>query len=198
MTAYRPPPQSTVNRARETEALMARKATDVPRWSQFENLATQWDARAAMAAEWIPPGARVLDVGCGAMALGALLKPGCNYVPADVVERCPGSLVVDLNRAEFPPGNYDWVTFLGVLEYIHAPLWALTRAHAAAPNLVVTYCTFVGGDTALRRGLGWVNDLTQADFEDLLTAAGWRVDRTAEVKRGPTNVQLMYGCRRAG
>jgi Methyltransferase domain len=151
-----------------------------------------------MAAEWIPAGARVLDVGCGAMMLGALLKPGCSYVPADVVERAPGCCVVDLNAGEFPLGEYDWVSFLGVLEYVHDIAMPLVRARIAAPNLLVTYCTHLGGDVAIRRGMGWVNDLTQAGFEAALAASGWRIARFAEVKRGPTNVQFMYGCGREG
>jgi hypothetical protein len=195
---HRPSPQPTSDRARETEALMVRKVTDIARWSRFENLATQWDARAAMAAEWIPAGARVLDLGCGAMTLGGLLKDGCSYFPADVVERRPGAFVVDLNRGEFPPGEYDWITFLGVLEYVHDPVAALERAHAAAPNLLATYCTYTAGDLALRRGMGWVNDLTRATFEEALQAAGWQIRRVAEVKRGPTNIQLMFDCGRAG
>ena len=36
--------------------------------------------------------------------------------------------MVDLNRREFPSGDYDWVTFLGVLEYIHEPRWPLEQA----------------------------------------------------------------------
>jgi hypothetical protein len=194
---YRAPPQPTVARVRETEALIAHRATDTPRWSTVDNLATQWDARAAMAAEWIPEGACVLDVGCGAMALGALLKPGCRYAPADVVERRPGCFIADLNARQFPPGDYDWVTFLGVLEYIHDPSWPLACAQLAAHNLIVTYCTHLGGDVAIRRGLGWVNDYTHAEFEALLAAAGWRITRMRDVKRGPTNHQLMYACGQA-
>ena len=194
---HRPPPLPTANRARETEDLIARKATDVARWSQPENLATQWDARAAMAADWIPEGARVLDVGCGAMALEGALKPGCRYFPADVVERRPGCYVIDLNKKEFPPGGYDWVTFLGVLEYVHDINWPLARAREAAPNLIATYCTYTGDDVESRRGLGWVNDLRQAEFEAALKAAGWAVIRQREVKRGFGNIQIMFACERA-
>jgi hypothetical protein len=185
----------TTERVCETEDLIARKATDLKRWAVLDNLATQWDARAAMAAQWIPAGSRVLDVGCGAMALGGLLKPGSSYFPADVVERRPGAFVIDLNAGEFPPGCYDWVSFLGVLEYVHDPARPLDRARAAAPNLLVTYCTHMGGDIATRRGMGWVNDLTRDDFERVLAGASWRIERVAEVKRGPTNIQLMYACR---
>src|SRR5579871_1575291 len=97
---YRAPPQPTAERVRATEELIAAKSTDLGRWSDLGNLATQWDARAAMAADWIPAGVSVLDVGCGAMALGGLLKPGCLYSPADVVERRPGAFVADLNARQ--------------------------------------------------------------------------------------------------
>jgi hypothetical protein len=193
----RAPPLPTAARASETADLIARRATDVARWAAPANLATQWDARAAMAAEWIPSGSRVLDVGCGAMALGTLLKPGCIYTPADVVERRPGAFVVDLNRREFPCGDYDWVTFLGVLEYVHDPAWPLARARQAAPNLLATYCTHIGADVGVRRGMGWVNDLTLRAFEAALSDTGWRVARTGVVKRGPTNIQVMVACGRA-
>src|SRR5688500_4154416 len=106
------PPKPDAHRACETERLIAEGRTDIARWAQMQSLATQWDARAERAASHIPAGAKVLDIGCGAMALKAMLKPGCSYTGADVVERAPGALVIDLNRKEFPEGHYDWLTFL--------------------------------------------------------------------------------------
>jgi hypothetical protein len=194
--AYRPPPLPTEERAKLTEALMRERRTDLARWADAENLATQWDARAQMAARMIPAGQSVLDVGAGAMALKALLAEGCRYTPADVVSRCEGCLVADLNKGEFPAGEYDWVTLLGVLEYVFDVAAALRRAAAGAPNLIVTYCCYVGGDPLPRRGLGWVNDLDREAFEALLRTAGWRHEPAVEVKRGPTNIQLMYRCAR--
>ena len=194
--SYRPPPKPTADRARATEQLIRDQGTDTPRWAELDNLATQWDARAATAAKYIPAGSSVLDIGAGAMALGSLLPPGCTYQPADVVERRPGCFVIDLNQRQFPPGTYDWVTFLGVLEYIHEPRWPLVQAAKAAPRAVVTYCTDIGADPALRRGMGWVNDLSAAQFGAELQAAGWRVDEVLEVKRGPSNIQLMHVCTR--
>lgn len=191
---HRPPPLPTVERAHQTEKLIAQKATDLARWSQVESLATQWDARAAMAAEFIPANVRVLDIGCGAMALESALKSGCRYFPCDVVERRPGCFVADLNRQQFPTGRYDWITFLGVLEYIHDFEWPLSRARDAAANLLVTYCCFVGDDAISRRGLGWVNDLRQEEFEALLRRSGWRVTERREVKRGYSNIQMMFVC----
>lgn len=196
--SFRAPPTPSEDRARATEDLIRDRGTDTRRWAQLDSLATQWDARAAMAAEWIPEGSRVLDIGAGAMALGSVLKPGCTYQPADVVERRPGCFVADLNRGEFPPGSYDWITFLGVLEYVHDVDAALERARGAAPRMIVTYCTFTpGADVAIRRGMGWVNDLTAPQFTAALERCGWRVERSREVKRGPGNIQMMFDCTRA-
>ena len=129
---YRAPPLPTSDRVRATSELIAQKATDVSRWADFRNLATQWDERARMAAECIPSGARVLDVGCGAMALEEFLKQDCTYFPADVVQRRPDCAIVDLNHQQFPAGQYDWVCFLGVLEYVHNLEWPLRRSTSAA------------------------------------------------------------------
>src|ERR1700687_94556 len=190
--SFRPPPTPTDERAKLTERLIEEGGTDRARWAQLDSLATQWDARAAMASELIPAGASVLDVGAGAMALGSLLKPGCRYQPADVVERCPGCFVVDLNRGEFPPGEYDWITFLGVLEDVHDAARLLVRARDAAAQLIVTYCTYIGGEVAIRRGMGWVNDLSAEEFAALLGRSGWKIEAAREVKRGPGNIQLMF------
>jgi hypothetical protein len=46
--------------------------------------------------------------------------------------------------------------------------------------------------------MGWVNELTRTQFEAALTGAGWRVMRSADIKRGPTNIQVMFACARDG
>lgn len=190
--SFRAPPLPTKERADQTEQLIREGRSDVARWAQMDSLATQWDARAAMAARYIPEGQRVLDIGAGAMALRGALAAGCSYSPADIVSRGPGCQVVDLNKGEFPSGAYDWITFLGVLEYVHDPVAALKRARDAAPNAVITYCAMANGDVQARRGMGWVNEFTRAEFEALLTTAGWQVREVAEVKRGPGNIQYMF------
>ena len=189
---FRAPPLPTDERARQTEQLIREGRSDVERWAQLESLATQWDSRAAMAAGHIPVGQRVLDVGCGAMALGAQLPQESSYFPADVVSRGPGCQVVDLNRGEFPTGEYDWITFLGVLEYVHEPARVLMRARDAAPNMIMTYCTMANGDVQVRRGMGWVNEYTPDEIEAMLASSGWLVRKVQEVKRGPGNIQLMF------
>lgn len=195
---FRAPPQPERERAAATEQLIAEGATDTARWAQMNSLATQWDARAARAAEHIGENAHVLDIGCGAMALKSALKPGCTYQGADVVERAPGCLVVDLNQKQFPPGAYDWITFLGVLEYIHEPSWPLIKAHEAVPRLLLTYCCDITNGAAIpqRRGMGWVNDLSLPDLRALLARSGWEINSESVDKRGPHNHQMMLVCTR--
>jgi tRNA (cmo5U34)-methyltransferase len=61
----------------------------------------------------------VLDIGCGDMKLGELLKEaGIAYHPADVVSRCPECLVVDLNQDEVPRCDAECVVMIGVNEYL--------------------------------------------------------------------------------
>jgi hypothetical protein len=45
------------------------------------------DERAAFAAQFIPVGARVLELGCGRMALKRFLPNGCSYQGCDLVTR---------------------------------------------------------------------------------------------------------------
>lgn len=193
---FRTPPQPDVERARRTEALMQKGGTDTQRWAQAISLAVQWDERALRAGAHIPGGAHVLDIGCGAMALRKALKLGCRYTPCDVVSRAPECLVADLNKGEFPHGRYDWVTLLGVLEYIHDPAWVLMRAKDAAPRLLFTYCCDMtdGNATQQRRGMGWVNDLSLAGVRGLLEGCGWRIVNEALDKKGANNHQMMFVC----
>lgn len=191
--AFRPPPSPSASRSEKTAALIARKGTDLERWSQPESLASQWDERAALAASLITEPGRVLDVGAGAMALKGFLAAGATYVPADVVKRSEDCLVADLNKAEFPDGAYDYVSFLGVLEYVHDPAWALRAAARAAPKLVASYCADTAGDIAYRRGLGWVNDFTKRDFEALLAKA-WVPQACLPYKRSASNDQYVWKC----
>jgi len=195
---FRPPPRSTNTRSSLTEDLIARKATDLARWSDSANLATQWDGRAEIAAGLIGGEARrVLDLGAGAMTLRGFLPATCAYVPADVAKRSDDCLVIDLNQQQFPQGEFDFVTFLGVLEYIHEPAWPLQMAAKAAPGLIVSYCTDNSGDTGYRRGLGWVNDFTEAEFEALLVQEGWRIQSRTLYKRSANNTQYVWKCERA-
>ena len=55
---------------------LARK-TDFDRWSDADALELAWDQRAEVAAGFVPAGSRVLDIGCGRMALSRFLPSTC-------------------------------------------------------------------------------------------------------------------------
>jgi hypothetical protein len=184
-------PQPTAARLALTEQLIAAGGTDVERWRDPASVSGFWDERAALAARAIPAGSRVLDLGAGAMGLRRFLAPGCVYVPCDVVEREPGALVADLNKGEFPPGRYDWVTVLGVFEYLHDVPRALELMARAAPAAVVTYCLDTAGIPAVRRGMGWVNDYDRNAFAALIARSPWRLGDVALIKKAQHNEQIL-------
>src|SRR5689334_13067530 len=80
------------------------------------------DRRAQLAAQFIPSGARVLDLGSGGgEALADLMPLGCGYQAADAIVHSKGSLIGDLAGGEFPTHaatQSDIVVMLGVLEKI--------------------------------------------------------------------------------
>jgi len=98
-------------------------------------------------AQWIAPGARVLDLGCGAGGLGQLLRPrgmdridGITYNPAEAeVARqwYQHVAVADLDQCELATllgeQRYDVIVCADVLEHLRAPerLLAQCRQHLA-------------------------------------------------------------------
>src|SRR5262249_11209127 len=69
------------------KAVIAGHASDRTRWADPGQLEAAWEPRAKLAARFVPAGARVLDIGCGAMALERHLPAGCSYQPCDLVAR---------------------------------------------------------------------------------------------------------------
>ncbi len=177
-------------RAATTEMLIARGATDAARWADFDALREGAPGRAAEAAPWIEPGAGVLDVGAGTMALRDAVAPDCKYVPADLLPFDPATVVIDLNDGGFPDGAHDVVVMLDVMEFVHDTDGVLRRAADAAPRLIVTYRPAGLVSVHDRRASGYFNDFTAQQFEALLDATGWRVE-----KRSGTASRHTYSCR---
>ncbi len=117
-------------------------------------------------------------------------------IRTDFIAKLPsGKHHRDLNKYEFPGGNFDFVFFLGVLEYIHDVTLCLQRSREAAPHLTVTYCTNLSPDISYRRELRWVNDFTREEFEALLEKAGWIVESCDLYKNSVVNAQYIWKCR---
>lgn len=162
--------ESELDRRRAT---VARQETDRIRWSDPSALETSWTARAEIAAGFIPRGARVLDLGCGAMALERFLPEGCVYIPCDLVARDDRTIVCDFNGGEFPDDvACDVVVALGVLEYLTDVPGFLKRMRALDAPTVLTY-NLGGEGPADRAALGWINAYRRPDLPGLLTGAGF-------------------------
>lgn len=146
------------------------KQTDFRRWSNPQAFEPAWDARAELAAQFIPAGARVLDLGCGRMALRRFLPAGCEYKGCDLIPREPGTIVCDFNAGEFPTDaarDADIVVVLGVLEYIADVDSFFSRLRAAKHDVVLSYCPVdLTGDRD-RAALGWFNHFSFMDLAQL-------------------------------
>jgi hypothetical protein len=160
------------------KATIAARQTDVERWKNPRQLEAAWEARAAVAAQLIPAGAGVADIGCGAMRLEGHLPFGCSYAPSDVVARDARTVVADLNGEGLPPGfleSADIVSMLGVWEYLYAPEKTFAALAASGRALVTSYCPTELSTQMDRRALGWVNDLSVSEFVALAARHGYRV-----------------------
>lgn len=157
-----------------TAPIVDRLPTDYQRWEDpKKTFGYQNPLRAQYAASLIPDHAGVLDIGAASQILKRFLKPGCRYTPHDIIDRGDGCLVGDLNLREFPDGVFDWVAFIGVLEYVNDIEWALNRAGASCNKILINYVVLeLRPDVALRRQRGWHTHLSTGQFEDCISAAG--------------------------
>ena len=164
--------------------LALQKKTDISRWSDTEALEQAWDARAEFAAQFIPAGAKVLDLGCGRMSLQRFLPNGCSYQPCDLVKRNPGTIVCDFNAGEFPTqaaADADIITMLGVLEYIVDVDSFFTHLRFCKRDVVLSYCATDLSPDRDRAALGWINHFSFYDLAVLFDRFGFRIECTAPI-----------------
>ena len=153
--------------------------------------------RARMAAFQIPKGSSVLDVGAGSLVLKRFLRPGIRYQPCDLYSRGPGCLVADLNAGEFPTGDFDWVTMLGVLQFLNDPAWAVAQCRLVARSAIFSYSPTINetptpGEIAWRRNEGWVNEYNRKQYMQIVSDAGWDVVYAFKI---PANLMLVCHAR---
>lgn len=155
---------------------MASPSTDLDRWANAERLASDWDRRCDFVARFVRPGLRIIDIGCGRMAVERLFAPAA-YVPVDVVARDARTKVIDLNGQPLPTAwlnGMQLATMLGVFEYLTDPRSVMAGLASQGIPLLASYnCTELAPD-APRADLGWVNAYDIAGIEALARAAGYR------------------------
>ena len=58
---------------------------------------------------------KLLDIGCGGMALKNFLSSSISYYPADIIKRSPECQVIEINNDAYPEGSYDIICAIGVI-----------------------------------------------------------------------------------
>lgn len=170
--------------ARKDRAEAQARKTDRARWSDPASLEAAWDARAELAARFVPAGARVLDLGCGKMALRRFLPYGCTYRGCDLVARDEETIVSDFNAGQFPTeaaSAVDLITLLGVLEYVTDPDAFFAHLRAAKCDVILSYCATDLSASVDRPALGWLNHFSFLGLAKLFDRHGFQIVSTAPV-----------------
>ena len=174
--------------------------SDTLRWADERELNPQWDERAEIVAHHIPAGSRVLDFGAGRRSLERFLDPTCVYIPADLVSRGPGTVVLDLNRRPLPDLHdlhANIAVFAGVLEYIRDVPSLVEWVSRQAPVCLVSYQLAQPRTGVLRRWgravVGWVNAYSREELQRLFEQGGFRceIDTFGETSEGPEPILLF-------
>jgi hypothetical protein len=157
-----------------------------PRWTRQVRSTRLSKRRERIAAQFIPPGSRVLDLGCGAMTLRHVISADCSYTPCDILPHHPDIVVANLNLLQFPPGEYDVAMMLGVVEYLENPLWVFRAARSRCNRLVFGYERYrfwTAKNIAACEKHGRMNYLREPELMHFLKLSGWRVDHIEHTTR---------------
>jgi hypothetical protein len=182
---------SNTERRARVDKLISESKSDIERWlNPLDADGARDHSRSIFTARFIRPHSSVLDIGCGAMALKSYLPAGCTYAPCDLVDRGEGCIVADLNRDEFPKGEFDCIVILGVLEYVYDIASVLKKCRKATANLLLDYNSQWTSDPIQRRNCGWVSDLSVGAMTETLVAADWKNIALKKV----VNDRYLYIC----
>ena len=174
---------------------------DYSRWSSSQGLEAWWDERTKMLAGLVSPGTRVIEFGAGRRQLETFLPPDCSYIPSDLVDRGPGTLVCDLNHRPLPSLSTlapEVAVFGGVLEYIRdVPALATWLGETGVRTCVVSFDPVPArlGRIARYRELtrrtyfGYMNALTEEELIQSFVTAGYGL---AEKTSWTTQVLIRF------
>ncbi len=158
---------------------------DLNRWEDLTNFDELWDERTQLIAGMIPAGSNVIEFGAGRRQLEKWLDKTCSYYPSDLVDRGPGTLVLDLNQRPSPDLTHlclDYAVFGGVLEYLQDLPATLTWLATQVPNCIVSYeCaeTSPGSLSRMKEHFrrlryGWVNTFSAKELEEAFGQVGYK------------------------
>ena len=141
------------------------------------------DPRAELAAQFIPSGARVLDLS-GNLVLQALVPAGCSYSGISRASKKRAAQVCDLNAGEFPTeaaSQCDVIVILGALEHVADVENLFTHLRFCKRDIILSYCaTDLAKDTD-RAALGFANHLSYYDLAMLFDRYGFRIECTTPI-----------------
>jgi hypothetical protein len=159
--------------------------SDYRRWSSPQGLERWWDERTILLAGLIPAGSRVIEFGAGRRQLENHLPPDCSYVPSDLTDRGPGTIVCDLNYGPLPDLRHIAATvavFSGVLEYVKdVPALVTWLLASGIETFVLSFDGFRPASGYLgilrekrrRLSFGYMNDLTDDALRSIFMTAGF-------------------------
>ena len=160
-------------------------ALELPADPAHQELApkTKIDPRAGLAAQFIPSGARVLDLS-GDLALQRLLPGGCNYSGIARAGKKRSASTCDLSAGEFPTeaaSKCDVIVMLGVLERISDVENLFTHLRFCKRDIILSYCATDLAKDADRSALGLVNHMSFYDLALLFDRYGFRIECTTPI-----------------
>jgi methyltransferase family protein len=144
---------------------------------------TKADPRAELAAQFIPSGARVLDLS-GDAALERLLPGGCNYNGVGRAGIKRAAAARDLNAGEFPTEagtQCDVIVMLGVLEHIADVETLFTHLRFCKRDIILSYCATDLAKGVDRNDAGIVNRMSFYDLALLFDRYGFRIECTTPI-----------------
>jgi hypothetical protein len=140
------------------------------------------DARAALAAQFIPAGARVLDLSGVGSALQALLPHGCGYQGGSVI-----------NAGEFPTeagAQADIIVMLGVLERIADVDSVFTHLRFCKQDVILSCSPTDLSPGGKCPAPDFVNQFSFCDLALLFDRYGFRIECTAPIGDTETLIRL--------
>jgi hypothetical protein len=165
------------------------QTSDYARWSDADNLHAWWHERTVKLAALVPPGSAVIEFGAGRRQLEAVLDRPTRYVPSDLVDRGPGTVICDLNARPLPAladFNVNVAVFSGVFEYVVDVPAVVEWLGGSVAHVVTSYAPVADGADPIARTRahverlenGYMNHYTREQFVDVFAAHGFTPDAT--------------------